>query len=76
MRCGSIGVEMGTTFRERAGDATTGAKAGLDGTLKDGATRRVGTVVAGTGVTVRVVLVDRMVAPLGWPTRILLVVGN
>ena len=43
---------MGTTLRERAGDVTTGASAGLAVTLGDGETRRVGAVVSGTGATV------------------------
>ena len=43
---------MGTTLGERAGDVTTGANTGLTSTFIDGATRRVGGVVVGTGATV------------------------
>ena len=59
MRCGSSGVESFTTLRERAGDVTTGAKFGLAITLGNGATIRVGAVVAGTGATVGVMEVEK-----------------
>ena len=70
MKCGSSGVETGTTLREGAGDVTTGARVVLASTLGDVSTRRVVAGVAGTGATVRVVWVDRTVAPLGRPTMI------
>ena len=54
---------MGTTLGEREEDVTTGSRAGLEITLGDVATRRVGSVVAGTGETVGV-----MVVP--WPARL------
>ena len=57
MKCGSDGVEPGTTLVERAGDLTTGSRAGLTITLGDGATIRVGEVAADTGVTVGVMAV-------------------
>ena len=59
MRCGSSGVESFTTLRERAGDVTTGAKFGLAITLGNGATIRVGAVVAGTGATVGVMAEEK-----------------
>ena len=55
--CGSGCVETGTTLVERAGDVRTVSWDGLASTLGDGATRRVGVVVAGTGATVGVMLV-------------------
>ena len=51
-RCGIGGVETGTTLGERAGEVATGERDGLASTLRDGATRRVGKVAAGTGATV------------------------
>ena len=59
MRCGSSGVESFTTLRERAGDVTTGARFGMAITLGNGATIRVGAVVAGTGATVGVMAVEK-----------------
>ena len=64
-------METGTTLRKRAGDVTIGVRAILTSTIRYGTTRRVGTVLAGTGATVRALWVKHMVAPLGRPTRIL-----
>ena len=57
MKCGSGGVETGTTLIKRAGDVTKEERAGMEITLGDGATRRVGEVAAGTGTTVGVMAV-------------------
>ena len=48
---------MGTTLGYRAGEVTTGERDGLASTLRDGATRRVGEVAAGTRTTVGVMAV-------------------
>ena len=45
---------MGTNLGEREGYMTTGARGGLESTILDGATRRVGAVVVGIGSTVEV----------------------
>ena len=57
MKCGSGGVETGTTLIKRAGDVTKEERAGMEITLGDGATRRVGEVVADTGATAGVMVV-------------------
>ena len=57
MICKSGGVESVTPLGESSWDMMTGARAGLLITLRDGETRRVGVVVAGTGSTVVVMAV-------------------